>query len=262
MRKIFTVFLAAVLSTTVFAQDNYNVIKVNGTIVVNKNNEVLKRGSSFEANDELNFKSSNARAAVINPDKGRYILMPNNKNIAYARANLTPSMSNISTRSGAMLNKVDLENYFCGEFVIIDKIYIKISDEIFKMNNKNFFYISYRYKDEDINKKLTYSNDTLIIDRSELFTIDGWPITNPNISNMELFYFNGENKSVKQRINNFNPIIPDPDELINEINVILESLSDKSKENIIKQTSIYINEMYGKIDQSNVEKWLNKKGII
>ena len=261
MRTTCIILFVLITSLSVIAQSDYNVIKVNGTIVLNKNNNVLQRGSVFGADDELVFRTTNARAAVIHPSEGRFILMPNNSDIAFARANLTPSMSNISTRSGAMLNKVDLENFFSGEFVIIDKSCIKISPAIFKMDDENFFYIQYNYKNEIIPKKLGYSNDTLIIDKSGLFTIDGWPITNPNITEMELFYMNKE-KGGAIPINSFNPVFPDNGELLSEIEVILNNMEDKSKEKVIEQVTNYINEMYGKIDKTNVERWLSENKII
>lgn len=254
MKNIFLFLFALLLSVNIFAQNNYNVIKVNGTIVVNKNNSELQRGSVFEENDELNFKTSNARAAVIHPSKGRFILMPNNSNVAYARANLTPSMSNISTRAGAIISKVDLSNFFSGDYVIIDKSYIKISPNTFKMDEENFFYIKYTYKDEDIHKKLGFISDTLVINKSELFTIDGWPITNPNITKMELLYMSKEKGSME--ISSFNPVFPDSEELLSEIEVIIDNFQDKSKKDIINEVANYINEMYGKIDKTNVKRWL------
>ena len=248
MKNLFLILFAITISLNLIAQDDYKVIKVNGSIVVQKNNSELQRGSVFRANDELNFRTSNARAAVINPGKGRFVLMPNNNNIAYARANLTPSMNNISSRAGAIINKIDLSNYFSDDYVIIDKSYIKISSSTFIMDENNLFYIQYSYKGEDVRKKLKFKNDTLIIDKTELFTIDGWPITNPNVTKMELFYMSKE-KGGSIYISSFNPIFPDSKELLSEIDLILDAIKDKSKEEKIIEVSGYINEMYGKIDK-------------
>ncbi|MCK4664098.1 MAG: hypothetical protein KAT68_14615 [Bacteroidales bacterium] len=254
-KAILLLSIIFVLIYSLTAQNAYQVIKVTGTIKIVESGVSLSQGISFDDDNNLDFITTNARAAVIHPSKGRFILMPNNSNIAYARANLTPSMSNISSRAGAMISKVDLSNFFSGDYVIIDKSYIKISPNIFIMDNDNFFYIKYTYKDEDIHKKLKYSNDTLIINKSELFTIDGWPITNPNITKMELLYMSKE-KGGSIYINSFNPVFPDSKELLSEIEVILKNFKDKSKEEIINELVNYINEMYGKIDQTNVEKWL------
>ena len=97
LRKIIISILFCILFINIKAQSDYIVIRVNGTILIQKTSEILKQGVVFNGNDELKFKSTNARAAVINSKKGRFILMPNNNNIAYAKANLTPAMSNISS---------------------------------------------------------------------------------------------------------------------------------------------------------------------
>ncbi len=262
MSKIVVSFILIFLSINLYSQkDKYKVIKVNGSILFEKNNTELKRGSVFSENDKLNFKTTNSRAAVINPIKGRFILMPNNNNIAFARANLTPSMNNISSRAGALINKIDLSNFFNNNYVILDKSYIKISPKVFKMDDNNFFYIKYTYKGEEIPKKLKNKGDTLIIDKKELFTIDGWPIPNPNITNMDLMYLNKlQNKSVF--ISTFNPVFPDTKELLEEIKLIIDNLKNKSRENKITEVTSYINEMYGKIDKNNVEIWLINNNVI
>jgi len=254
--KAILIIIITVLSLNIYAQkNNYKVIKVNGSILFQKNNTELKRGSVFSENDKLNFKTTNSRAAVINPGKGRFILMPNNNNIAFARANLTPSMNNISSRAGALINKIDLSNHFSNNYVILDKSYIKISPKVFKMDDDHFFYIKYSYKGDNIPKKLKNKGDTLIIDKTKLFTIDGWPIPNPNISNLNLMYMDKSTKS-STFISSFNPVFPDTKELLEEIDLILDNIKDDSKDNKIKEVTNYINEMYGKIDKINVEKWL------
>ena len=62
-------------------------------------------------------------------------------------------------------------------------------------------------------------------------------------------------------ISSLKPIFPDCKELLNEIEVIIDNSTDKSKKEIVNEVANYINEMYGKIDKTNVEKWLidNKK---
>jgi hypothetical protein len=260
--KHLTLFLFAIFfSINIIAQNDYNVIKVNGTILVNENNSELQRGSVFKEDDELNFKTTNARAAVIHPSKGRFILMPNNSNVAYARANLTPSMNNISTRAGAIITKDDLKRFIGNDYVIIDESKIKVSSNTFKMDEANFFYIQYTYKNEVISKKLAFKYDTLIISKKELFTIDGWPITNPNVTKMGLHYMCKENNS-NLIICSFNPIFPDSQELLKEIEIILSNCKQKSNEEIINEVSNYINEMYGKIDIVNVKEWLLKMNKI
>ena len=256
MKKLFFTILCGILFISLNAQNDYKVIRINGTIVIQKSSTALIHGSVFNENDELEFKTTNARAAVINPGKGRFILMPNNNNIAYAKANLTPSMSNISSRAGGIINKLDLTNYFSGNCVIIDKIELKINSKEYPMDENNFFFIRYNYKEESIPKKLSFRNDTLIIDKSELFTVDGWPIPNPNVYEMEILYRQEEQKT-NVLINTFNPVFPENDELKREIEIILEAVETLTKAEKFNEVLSYINDMYGKPNNDNIEKWLD-----
>jgi len=256
MKKIGIIVLIA-LFTNLFSQ-NYKVIKVDGNILYKKNDNPLKKGSSFSEGEEFLFKTSNSRAAVIRPGKGRFILKPDNSNLAYAKANLAPAMSNMSSRAGALVNKVDLENYFKGKYVIIDKVKLKISKTEFPMDDKHFFYISYKYKGENVPKKLSYVNDTLIIDRQELLTVDGKAIPNPNITDMKIVYRDATANS-NTTISSFNPVFPDVEMLKEEVQMILDSFADEKKSQKINEVTSYINDFYGKPDKENLEFWLKSQ---
>ncbi len=249
----FFIFLITTLS---LQAQNYKVIKVDGDILYKKNDAPLLQGSSFTEGEQFLFKSQNSRAAVIKPGKGRFILKPDNSNLAFAKANLAPAMSNISTRAGALINKVDLESHFSGKYVIIDKVILKIGTTEFPMNENQFFYISYKYKGENVNKKLSFINDSLIIDRKELLTIDGQPIPNPNITDMEIKYLDKTQNNKNILISTFLPVFPDLNTLKEEINMIIDSFHDKNNDQKIKEIISYINDFYGKPDKENLEHWL------
>ncbi|MBI5218299.1 MAG: hypothetical protein HY958_05155 [Bacteroidia bacterium] len=262
MKKYILLLILSLPTAMIFAQDNYTVIKANGKIVIVESNKALVTGVSFNDNNKLDFETSDARAAVMSPGKGRFVLMQNKSGIAYAKANLTPSMSNISSRGGILSNKIDMENHFSGKYVILNKIGLKINSNAFPMDEEHFFYIQYEYKGEKINKKLPYKNDTLIIDRAELFTIDGWPIPNPNIPDMDILYMNKKDGGKSIKINSFNPVFPNLEDLKKEIEIILESSKKLSSEEKIQTVLSYINEMYGKPDKDNVAQWLKKNNLL
>lgn len=263
MKTIF-IFISTFLffAFCINAQDNYKVIKVNGTIVVQKTNAALQMGTVFGEDDELQFKTTNARAAVINPNKGRFVLMPSNNDVAYAKANLTPAMSNISSRAGAMISRIDIENHFSGKYAILDKVEVKINPSLFPMTDSKFFFIRYDYKGETINKKLPFVADTLIIDKKELLTIDGQPIPNPNITKMEILYMETDDNNKRTLISEFDPIFLDGDELIGEVKIILDEIADKTREEKLDEVIAYITEFYGKPNKENIEQWLDKNSML
>lgn len=253
---LFVVLIFTTSFINSFAQLNYRVIKVKGSIVILESGESLLLGTVFSDNDKLHFKTANSLAAVINPQKGRFLITPENKDdFANSKTNFLPAMSNISSRGGSIINMNDMQNHFKGNYVVLYKSALQINSEKYPMNEKQFFFLRYKYLDEEINKKLGFSNDTLIIDRETLYTVDGKPIPNPDDTGIKLFYRKG-NESVL--ISEFNLIFPDNDELKREVSIILDEFINKSSEKKVNEVTSYINEYYGKPNQDNLKVWLKE----
>lgn len=237
----------------IVAQSDYTVIKVNGSILLKASGKSLIQGTIFGDKDELQFNTSESRAAVINPGKGRFVLAPGATGTYTAKTSLLPAMANISSRGGSILNQVDLQNHFTGNYVIIGTNRTQISNYIFPMDSTHFFFIRYKYHGEDINKKLPFISDTLIIDRSKLLTVDDKPIPNPDTASMKMYYRKG-NESVL--LSGFTAVFPNEDELKKEVTLLLEGFKNSSKDEKINQVVSYINEFYGKPDKESVQGWL------
>lgn len=247
-------------STNSFAQDKFTVIKVNGSIIIQSTGSALNIGTAFSQNEDLLFKSTDSRAAVINPKRGRYLLTSNNvSEFKSSKSNFLPPTGNISARGSAnIMTLADIKNYFDGSFVVFDKIKIKINPSTFPMDEKKYFYIRYNYKNETINKKLGYSADTLIINKNELLTIDGKQIPNPEITEMKLMYMEEGEKYVSTPICVFTPIFPDFEQLKQEVKIIIEQMKGKPYKEIINEISAYINDFYGKPEENNLMIWIKE----
>lgn len=234
-------------------EDSYKVIKVNGSITVKKTGKQLVQGDIFQENTTLDFVGD-AKATVINAEKGRFILAPKT---ASSRSNLIPAINNISSRSGAIINIIDLQNFFKGDVCVIDRSAIKIASKEYSMSKDNFFYLEYSYKGEKINKKMSYVGDSLVIDRAELYKVDGVEISSPDTKAVTLYYRNSkENKSYN--ISTFNLIFPDGDELKKEVNIILDEIKAKPNANKVDEVMSYLTEFYGKPSKDNVMDWMKK----
>jgi hypothetical protein len=240
-------------SNLVSGQDDYTVIKVNGTIIIKTKGVSLETGTIFSGKEDLLFKTNEATAAVINPVKGRMVLTSENNNLAIAKSNFLPAMYNISSRAGALVNLIDLQNHFKGKYVIVDKLKLPVSSKNYPMDAKHFFFLRYKYKGEDINKKLSFLGDSLIIDKKSLYAIDGSPIPNPDYTLIKLFYRKGVESEL---ISEFDLIFPDSGQLKNEVQIIINGMKDKTTKEKIGEITSYINEFYGKPEQENLSKWL------
>lgn len=254
MKTLFLLMVFIILTgMNLLSQDNFKVIKVNGTIVLKDKGVSLETGTVFTDKEDLLFRSDDASAAVINSQRGRLILTNKSHDLATAKSNFTPSMYNISSRGGSFGNLVDLKNFFSEKCVVLDKQFLTINEASFPMDNNHFFFLRYVYNGSTINKKLSFSGDTLFIDKKNLYTVDGKPIPSPDNTAITLFYMKGTEYVL---INNFDLIFPDISQLKKEVGIILNELKDKSFKEKLAEVNSYINEEYGKVYQIDLLSWL------
>jgi len=121
------------------------------------------------------------------------------------------------------------------------------------MDKDHFFFLRYLYKGEEINKKLAFSGDTLIVDKITLLTVDGNPIPSADNTSIKLFYRKGTESVF---INEFDLIFPDMKQLAKETEIILSEIKDKPAKTKVSEIDSYINEYYGKVQRENLTEWL------
>jgi hypothetical protein len=256
---ITVVILLFIALDSSFSQNDFRVIKVNGTILLKEKGISLETGTVFTDKEDLVFRTEDATAAVINSRKGRLILSSSNHDLSDARSNSLPSMYNISSRGGNVLNNNNLSDLFSGKCVILNRLAIEVDEKSFPMDNSHFFFLRYVYKGEEINKKLAFSGDSLIIDKNTLFTIDGNPIPSADNTLIKLFYRKGTESVF---ISQFDLIFPDMKQLSREIQIILDEIKDKTYKMKFGEIDSYINELYGKVYMENLAGWLkNNFGV-
>lgn len=115
--------------------DKYKVIHVDGRIIFQKTNADMKQGDIFVSGTLLKFLSNDSRAAVISSIKGRFVLSASEK----GQTKILPAANNISSRSGALINLIDLQNHFSGDYLVLDKMKLEIGEVNYPMNETNFF---------------------------------------------------------------------------------------------------------------------------
>lgn len=240
------------------ATSSYKVIRVNGKIVFVQTRSSMKQGDMYVAGTAIDFDTDQSRAAIINKLKGRCVLKPAKK----GKAIVLPAANNINSRSGAIINKIDINNHFNDNYLVIGKMKIEISERSFPQNEKNFFYLAYEYKKnatdkagELIRKKLPYDGNKLILDRDEIFSVDNQPIPVQK-TEMALYYMSGDSG---ERLAEFNPIFPDLDNLKAEVLILLSESDKVEKSAQIKEVTAYLNEFYGKPQKDNLTKWLESE---
>lgn len=243
-------------AVSVFSQVNYRVIKVNGRIIYVRTGNSMIQGDVFTEDESLSFQTPNSRAAVINPSSGRFILSPDNyENLSSAKSNFLPAMSNLSTRGGIINNMTDLQNQFIDNMVILCEAGYFLNPYKFPMNENQFFFLKIQYKGEEINKKLSFDQNKLILSREEILKVDQMPIKELDSPDIGFYYYNN---GAAEYISDFNLVLPDLEELNTEIRIILDESPDKSYNQKVNDISAYLFEFYGKPDKQDVIAHLEK----
>lgn len=244
----FTFSVNSEQKSTMDMTDQYKVINVQGRILFKKSGDDMKRGDTYVAGTLLEFTSNQSRAAIINKISGRFVLTGNSK----GKVKVLPAANNISSRSGALLNVVDVKKHFAERYLVLDKSEIQIGSQAFPMDKDHFFYLTYEHKGEEIAKKLSFDEDKLILDKEEIFKIDGESIEVEE-KKMTLYYRN-DGKGTK--INTFTPIFPNMLDLKEEVSLILEMFDNESVDKKINEITAHLIEFYGKPQSDNLNAWL------
>jgi len=256
MNKAVLLTAMALLATGIQAQTNYKVIKVNGNIQYVRTGSQMALGDVFTDQEALSFETPNSRAAVINPEKGRFILTPQSASqLTGARSNFLPAMSNISTRGGLLNSMNDIINQFTGPLVILHEAGWNINPYQFPMDENRFFYLQVPYKGETINKKLASNENNLVLAREEILMVDQVPVQAFDNSAASLYYYSPDGVIF---LSSFELIFPDMELLIPETGIILEEFSSQDYSLKVNEIAGYLFEFYGKPDKKDVMLYLEK----
>jgi hypothetical protein len=230
------------------SSDQYKVIKVDGQIVFQKTNVDMKLGDVFMPGTPLDFKTAQSRAAVISSLKGRFVLSSSEQ----GQTNILPAANNVSSRAGALINLIDLQNHFSGKYLVIGEMRLQLGKEAFPMDESNFFYLTYMHNNESIRKKLSFDGDYLILNKEEIFKVDGKAIAVEE-KEMTMFYRQGDES---KKIGTFTPVFPELGSLKTEVEIIMAEYGDKDAATQIKEITAYLNEFYGNPQKDNLGAWL------
>ncbi len=233
------------------SENQYTVVAVQGKILFHQLGLEMKRGDIYINGTALDFITNAARAAVANEISGRFVLTANKKN----QVNMLPATNPISSRAGGILNLVDLKKHFEGKLMFIEEGRIRIGNGVFPQDDQACFYVQYEHLGEVIPKKLNHDGEFVIINKLDLFMVDGKSIPVEE-KEMTLFY-----KSVDKsyKITNFTPVFPEPAVLKQEMTLLFESGGFDSADQRLVAAESFATDFYGKPDRTNLSEWLKQE---
>ena len=150
----------------------------------------MKVGSIFSDKDKIEWTAERQAMKVMDTDtKKQSLIVAENYRQKGARnlSSYLKATKQLSTRKGAFLNTLEMGSGLEEEYYLLDTLEFKTR---LKTDERSFFYCSYEYGDETINKRLNSEEGRLIIDRS-IYMIDGEPIK-PFDVELSIWYLDGE----------------------------------------------------------------------
>ena len=268
----FLLMLMLVVAVFAVEAQQYKVIKIKGSVKVNGKELVQGQNVTINPADKISFSPSNSAAMVFSNSQGLAALYDEEtkktktvKSIVEGKvqAYFKLSTKTTGTRAGEMVTLLDLQNHFGRDnyLVLGGEIRLKINPRNFPMNDERFFVISYNYEGEaePINKMLSSDGVMLIINREEIYTIDGKAADHTKVSDFKLSYYKSDTDEM-QAVSSFHPVFPDDSELTEEVQGLVDALraGGKTDEQIKDEVSNYLSATYGKPDKDNLREWMSK----
>jgi hypothetical protein len=247
--------------------DVYYVIHLKGAILNKTTGKEIIVGDKLGPKDQLKFPNADALAIVLSPTKGKYTVKPNptknanNEFIAFMQSAILPVKSNthLSTRGAEEDGVMDMKNYFGSEkFAIIgDIITIKLNTEKYPMSDTKFFIYRYMHGDKPVSKKIEHNNGNLVIDKKVLYNVDGQMIDPGIVQTVDIYYYDSNTRN-STKVASFSPLFLAEITLKEECKIQkdLYKTQNMTREQIDKELHNYVSDVYGKTDDSILEKWI------
>ncbi len=262
MKKILLLLqlILCLSAQSAFSQTTYFVLNVKGIVKIKKTGKILKINDQLSDKETLSFTSINDVVAVISTKNGRMILKPkqtakSSELYCVLSEILNPGTGRLSSRSGSITNSIELENFFEKDSLyILGSTKKWISPIAFPMNQENFFFVRYTWKGETINKKLLYYNDSININKEDLYKVDGKNISPDETTNPTLYYKKGASTS---QICLFTISFPNESKTKEIVTAFKQHKTSKG-EDFIGELLPLLKDIYGKTEIDNVRWWVRK----
>jgi hypothetical protein len=246
-------------SATVFAQDYY-VLQVKGTVRLAKTGAALKSKDVISGADKLIFSTPNDAVAVVSSKNGRAVITPTARKrsselTVMVKDIILPATNKLSTRSGRWNSSVEMKAYLKDTLLLLEAITFRVNPVAFPIDQENFFFIRYKYRDDVINKRIRNSGDSLMIERSGLFMVDDVPIPPGAVSSMQLLRKEGSSVQV---MGDLYLSAPDNKAVWDELLIIRQVRGSAiGSDAVIEEFESHLNDSYGKVDHQDFLRWYN-----
>lgn len=246
------IFLFAVFLNTSFSQC-YTVLSVKGEIISEKTGQPIKEMDEICATDKLKFSTKDSKAAVLSPEQGRFVVKFSGKNtgnglVAFVSSVLFAGKERLSTKimlfDDEAVNLKLLKDEFGNNYYIIKESRVYSDTSVFPVNDKKCFSLKYFYEGKDIESKLKFEKNCIIIGKDVL---EG---ANPDKIDCVNLYYNDGVKNESRKITSFKLNFIEEQKLKEELSGYTSILKKAGKEDffVVEQSQFLINDLYGNVN--------------
>jgi|GEM_PF-4828233 len=260
--------LIIIASANISAQSFY-VMHIKGKLFRQINGKEIAQGEVITSADKIRFSDNTASAVLINTKTGRYILKPvtgkSSSELNYVVSQVISPMNQtagLNTRGGVSDSGGDvkeIDDYFGeGSFLFCDSINkISLNATKYPMDPSHYFVYSYKYHSENVNKKIGWDNNILLIEYKPLYTVKSEIIHTDSLPEVKLYYVNGSIED-SEIVASFHPIFKSREDMLVELGMAKKIYAtDQSNTSAIRtQLKSYIRDVYGKSDSAVLENLL------
>lgn len=171
MKNIITTLAVIAASALAVSADNFKILYLT-TPNITIGGKTYKVGDVFAGDMPITWSAPRQAMKVLNTATKKQSLVVAEKYSGCKSADMNSyfiQSKQLSTRQGEIINTMELGIVLGEQHYMLDSIVVKTS---LPVDDTHFFFASYDYNGETINKKLNCKDDTLIFDRS-LYSIDG-----------------------------------------------------------------------------------------
>lgn len=190
-RIVSAIVMAVIIAISCHAQ--YRIVFLNTPSIL-IGGKSLKAGDTFSPDAPIKWNSPRQAMKVVDmASKSQRLIVAEQyeKSECNNLKSFISQTKHLSSRNGAPTNPVELRALLDGHFYLTDTLKVATA---MPTDKNRFFYISYSYAGEDINKIIENRDGTFFI-TPDIFTIDGKPIP-PFDATLSVYYLDQSNEKV------------------------------------------------------------------
>lgn len=191
--KNFIISLAVIAASALaVSADNFKILYLTTPDII-IGGKTYKVGDVFAGDIPIKWSAPRQAMKVLNTTTKKQSLVVAEKYSGCKSADMNSyfvQSKQLSTRQGEIINTMELGIVLGEQHYMLDSIAVRTSLQV---DDAHFFFASYDYNGEKINKKLNYKDGNLIFDRS-LYSIDGKAVEPFDVT-LSVWYMDGNAKT-------------------------------------------------------------------